>query len=112
MCEICSKRFTANNDLKKHLRIHSDGKPFICGACSKKFCTYSNLENHIRTHRKSFICEICSKAFFYKKYGLVRHFDSRTNEKTLLCNVCSKIFSRENSLKSHFDIYAKKRSSV
>ncbi|KAL8293264.1 hypothetical protein RQP46_000958 [Phenoliferia psychrophenolica] len=48
--EWCTKRFGRKSDLIRHLRIHSDERPFACDwpGCSRGFCQRSALTVHYR----------------------------------------------------------------
>lgn len=35
--EFCKKEFLGGNDLRKHIRIHTDERPFECNHCGQKF---------------------------------------------------------------------------
>jgi hypothetical protein len=63
-CYICDKVFRGLNDLRKHLRIHSDERPYQCQHCMKKFRQGGCLKNHIASQHGTdvvFICDLCSK---------------------------------------------------
>ena len=34
-CDVCEKRFTTSGNLKTHVRIHANEKPFECDVCEK-----------------------------------------------------------------------------
>lgn len=34
-CETCNKRFVNSSDFKRHIKIHTDEKLFVCSICSK-----------------------------------------------------------------------------
>ena len=77
VCKICSKRFLRNSALDKHLRIHSEVKPFSCSVCSKYFNLKENLNKHMKIHSgiKEFVCHVCNK-MFTQKVNLNRHMYS------------------------------------
>lgn len=45
-CEVCSKCFTRNGQLKEHRRVHTGEKPYKCGVCKKCYTRKSHLVNH------------------------------------------------------------------
>lgn len=95
-CEVCEKQFQGLNDLRKHLRIHSDERPYPCNQCGKRFRQAGCLKNHIASQHGTdelFACEFCNKAFPIKE-RLRLHLRVHTGEKPYKCNLCNKEFAR------------------
>lgn len=49
-CKICSKPFTLQRLLNRHMKCHSDVKRYICTFCGKGFNDTFDLKRHTRTH--------------------------------------------------------------
>jgi len=50
MCRVCSKIFTLQRLLNRHMKCHSDNKRYICTFCGKGFNDTFDLKRHTRTH--------------------------------------------------------------
>ncbi|XP_044076543.1 zinc finger protein 665-like isoform X2 [Siniperca chuatsi] len=46
VCEVCSKAFRLNNELKKHMMVHTGERPYTCPRCGKTFTRKSRLREH------------------------------------------------------------------
>jgi len=47
-CQYCKARFTRGHDLNRHTRLHTGVKPFECQKCKKRFSRSDALSRHIK----------------------------------------------------------------
>ena len=61
-CQICGK---VVRELRVHMKVHSEFKPFECDFCEKSFKRKGDLTEHHRIHtgEKPFKCELCGQGF-------------------------------------------------
>lgn len=110
VCNICDKSFSYSNDLRKHLRIHSDERPFECNHCGLRFRQAGCLKNHVASQHGSavsYVCHYCTKAFPIKE-RLRLHMRIHSGEKPYKCEYCAKGFSRGGQVGGIFDRYFSK----
>ena len=48
-CDVCEKVFGSPKDLARHMRTHTNEKPYECDVCEKRFRHSSALKDHVRT---------------------------------------------------------------
>lgn len=65
VCRICSKSFTLQRLLNRHMKCHSDIKRYLCTFCGKGFNDTFDLKRHTRTHTgvRPYKCNLCEKSF-------------------------------------------------
>ena len=101
-CDVCWKCFSQSGALKRHMRIHTKKKPYECDFCDKVFRDSSDLKKHVRTHtnERPYECDVCEKRF-RQSHHLQSHKLIHTGEKPYECDMCEKRFRRSDTLKRH-----------
>lgn len=58
-----------NQSLRRHMRIHTGDKRFVCDICNKGFTQSHHLQNHTLVHTgdKPFTCEVSPIPHLFKK---------------------------------------------
>lgn len=112
ICNFCDKEFLGGNDLRKHIRIHTDERPFECQHCGQRFRQGGCLKNHIASQHgtsETFTCYYCNKTFPIKE-RLRLHMRLHSGEKPYKCKICFKRFARGGQVSTitytHTHIYA------
>ena len=104
VCHLCSKSFNTNRLLKTHMTCHVN--KYKCPHCDMSCPNLSALEHHIQwrhTTVKSFICQICKKAF--KTESVLRRHMETHSEINIDCPFpgCSFITNSAHHYKIHLD---------
>jgi ovo-like protein len=99
-CRLCSKIFTLQRLLNRHMKCHSDTKRYLCTFCGKGFNDTFDLKRHTRTHTgvRPYKCNLCEKSFTQrcsleshclKVHGVAHQYDyKQRRSKMYVCEDC------------------------
>jgi KRAB domain-containing zinc finger protein len=105
-CPECDKRFLKKGILTKHLKSHSQLRPFICDTddCEKSFVNARALEKHVKSVHQGedvmlHLCQFCQKAFITRA-EMDSHAETHLADyKMYACRFCGKTFNKKFSMK-------------
>merc|ERR1711976_165881 len=99
-CRLCSKIFSLQRLLNRHMKCHSDTKRYLCTFCGKGFNDTFDLKRHTRTHTgvRPYKCNLCEKSFTQrcsleshclKVHGVNHSYDyKQRRSKVYVCEDC------------------------
>ena len=105
-CNLCTKKFKHQKDMKKHIiQNHANNQVFKCEfeGCRKTFSHENKMKQHSRFHnskRKTFQCPLCEKVF-KMQHSLSHHKLFHTGERPYKCTICSFDCKDPGVLKRH-----------
>ncbi|KAM8910750.1 uncharacterized protein AB9W97_006962 [Spinachia spinachia] len=124
-CALCGKYFGRRVDMERHVRSHSEDRPYNCCFCEKKFKNPYVLKRHqleicksreLKRPKKSEparsnpqpeagaaegkVCPVCSRILPCTA-DIAKHLRSHTEERPFICVSCEKGFKYKDTLKKH-----------
>ncbi|XP_075724032.1 uncharacterized protein LOC142766081, partial [Rhipicephalus microplus] len=105
-CNYCNYETDRCLDLTRHIRVHTDERPFQCHLCPQSFKQKPALKHHLRVHtgERPFKCRHCSQSF-KQRNALTAHLRIHTGDRPYKCCYCSKSFSQLGTLNNHLPIH-------
>ncbi|XP_005992981.1 transcription factor Ovo-like 2 [Latimeria chalumnae] len=114
-CEICSKEFSVQRMLNRHLKSHNQVKRHLCTFCGKGFNDTFDLKRHVRTHTgiRPYKCNLCNKAFtqrcsleshLKKIHGVQQSYAyKQRRDKLYVCEDCGYTGATQEALYLHIN---------
>ena len=102
VCHICEHKSVDKHSLKRHMRVHSNEKPYKCELCDWSSKWSGELSRHMSRHsgEKRFKCNVCNFRTAFKS-NLGAHMRKHTGEKPFACDKCDFRTARRFNLKKH-----------
>lgn len=110
-CTYCKHKFNFPSVLKRHMRTHTNERPYVCKVCDKSFRQLGHLSQHALTHTdyRSFECGICGiklESLDALRSHSTNHKDLKGNKtkntyRLLECDNCKKVFPTKSVLARH-----------
>ncbi|KAI8431174.1 hypothetical protein MSG28_001213 [Choristoneura fumiferana] len=102
-CSFCNYTSHRRYLLLRHMKTHSEDRPYKCKVCERGFKTMASLQNHVNMHNgvKPHVCKYCNSPFTTSG-ELVRHVRYRhTHEKPHKCTECDYASVELSKLRRH-----------
>lgn len=106
-CDECGKCFKLKDSFQRHMRIHTNERPFTCHICAKQFRDSGGLSRHLKdVHAKvkKFSCDMCGTSFA-SKATREDHRRTHTGERPYVCESCGNTFKSKASLYIHSKLH-------
>lgn len=110
-CSLCGKQCKKKRDMKQHMIVHLDERPYSCDICYFTFKRQFQLTKHkevvhnVKANKQ--ICRICGWVGKSKKSLLVHRKECTSN--IFQCDICKKMFGAKSSLEYHLKSHSSDR---
>ena len=91
-CNICTKEFETNLELKYHMIRQHNEDPVSCEECGKELLNKHALRSHMKSHEFD-QCKVCHKRM--KAKSLANHMEIHENSKSYTCEDCNVSYTRK-----------------
>merc|ERR1711899_82047 len=99
-CNMCSKKFSRADILRKHMKTHVNTSCTVCGQIFNDKVALAKHQVEVHTLDRVFQCSQCEKGF--KEMRTLRlHLKIHNAEYPEQCGVCQKVFRTKWQLKQH-----------
>ncbi|XP_063957309.1 zinc finger protein 814-like [Lytechinus pictus] len=101
-CGVCGKVIVGRfSHFRRHLRCHSEERPYKCDQCPLAFRDANSLNCHLPIHKeeRDYLCEDCGMAF--KRPINLRMHRKVHSDKMFSCDECDYKCRRRNTLQNH-----------
>ena len=106
----CENSYLRNQELNRHMKVHTTEKTFQCTQCNKYFSNKYTLAKHMMKHDgKDFKCSYCEKSFL-RNGELLRHMTVHKDEGIYQCSKCDMSYITNSDLISHMAMHIDKES--
>ena len=104
VCTICGYKTNFSiNALRRHMKVHSNERPYKCDQCDWQFKTDAMLKGHnemVHVGTRNHKCTYCQKEF-KRAYALKRHLDIHVGNYCAFCKICDKGFVQLTNYQLH-----------